>query len=168
MDPVQYILGKDETSPVKVEVDAPQQHSDACGTWRKIILTYEDGCKIVLEGEGYESGNKIPYIEGPKGKVFKGFECEIEGKPAPDIMSIISELPDPKPQNTDFIKCIRNREKFALNEINGHRSCNLVNMATTALRLNRTLHFDPVAQRFINDEEANRYIDQPMRGSWKI
>jgi len=168
IDPVQYILGKDDTSPVKVEIDAPQQHPDACGTWRKITLTYADGCKIVLEGEGYESGNKIPYIEGPKGKVFKGFECEIEGKPAPNIMSLISELPDPKPQNTDFIKCVKNREKFALNEMNGHHSCTIVNMATTALRLNRDLAFDPVTQTFVNDEEANRYINQPMRGSWKI
>jgi hypothetical protein len=33
-----------------------------------------------------------------------------------------------------------------LNEMNGHRSCNIVNMALCALRLNRTLHFDPVAQ----------------------
>ncbi|MFA7390700.1 MAG: Gfo/Idh/MocA family oxidoreductase, partial [Proteiniphilum sp.] len=29
IDPVQYMLGKDDTSPVKVEVDAPQQHPDA-------------------------------------------------------------------------------------------------------------------------------------------
>ena len=168
MDPVPYILGKDDTSPVKVEVDAPQQHSDAVGTWRKITYTYADGCQIVLEGEGYESGSKIPYIEGPKGKVFKGFECELNGKPAPDIMAIIAELPDPEPQNTDFIKCVKNRELFALNEMNGHRSCTMVNMALAALRLNRTLEFDPVAQRFIGDEAANRLIDQPMRGSWKL
>ncbi|MFQ7503345.1 MAG: Gfo/Idh/MocA family oxidoreductase, partial [Alistipes finegoldii] len=39
MDPVQYLLGKDETSPVKVEVDAPEQHPDAVGIWRKIVYT---------------------------------------------------------------------------------------------------------------------------------
>ena len=33
MDPVQYLLGKDDTSPVKIEVDAPQQHPDAVGIW---------------------------------------------------------------------------------------------------------------------------------------
>ena len=168
IDPVQYILGKDDTNPIKVEVDAPQQHSDAIGIWRKITYTYEDGCQIVLEGEGFESGNKIPYIEGPKGKVFKGFECELDGKPAPDIMNIIADLPDPEPQHTDFIECIKNRELFALNEMNGHRSANIVNMGLCALRLNRTLHFDPVAQQFINDEAANRLIDQPMRGPWKL
>lgn len=48
IDPVQYFLGKDNTSPVKVEVDAPQQHPDAVGTWRSITYTYEDGCQIVL------------------------------------------------------------------------------------------------------------------------
>ena len=168
IDPVQYILGKDNTNPIKVEVDAPQQHPDAIGIWRKITYTYLDGCQIVLEGEGFESGNKVPYIEGPKGKVYKGFECELNGKPAPDIMNIIAELPDPEPQNTDFIKCVKNRELFALNEMNGHRSCNIVNMALCALRLNRTLHFDPVAQQFINDDAANQLIDQPMRNPWKL
>ena len=48
--PVQYILGKDDTSPIKVEVDAPQQHPDAVGTWRSITYTYDDGCQIVLWG----------------------------------------------------------------------------------------------------------------------
>ncbi len=168
MDPVQYILGKDDTSPVKVEVDAPQQHSDAIGIWRKITYTYADGCQIVLEGEGFESGNKIPYIEGPNGKVFKGFECEINGETRPDIMSVIAELPDPEPQNTDFIECVKSRELFALNEGNGHRSATIVNMGLAALRLNRTLEYYPVNEMFINDEAANRLIDQPMRGQWKI
>ncbi|MCM1449374.1 MAG: Gfo/Idh/MocA family oxidoreductase [Clostridiales bacterium] len=168
MDPVQYILGKDDTSPVKVEIDAPQQHPDAIGIWRKITYTYADGCRIVLEGEGFESGHKVPYIEGPNGKVFKGFEVELNGQPAPDIMSMIASMPDPEPQNTDFIKCVRNREKFALNEENGHRSANIVNMGVCALRLNRDLEFDPVAQQFINDDAANRLIDQPMRGDFRL
>ncbi len=168
IDPVQYILGKDDTSPIRVEVDAPQQHPDAIGIWRKISYTYADGCQIILEGEGFETGTKIPYIEGPKGKVFKGFEVELDGKPAPNIMDIIAELPDPKPQNTDFIQCVRDRQMFALNETNAHRSATIVNMGVCALRLNRSLNFDPVSQTFINDEAANRLIDQPMRGIWKI
>ncbi|MBD5180760.1 MAG: Gfo/Idh/MocA family oxidoreductase [Bacteroidales bacterium] len=168
IDPVQYFLGKDNTMPVKVEVDAPQQHSDAIGIWRKIIYTYDDGCQIVLEGEGFESGNKVPYIEGPNGKVFKGFEVELDGKPCPDIMARIAEMPDPLPQNTDFLDCVKTREKFALNEENGHNSCSIVNLGVAALRLNRTLEFDPKTELFINDPAANLLIDQPMRGGWKI
>ncbi|MDE5634750.1 MAG: gfo/Idh/MocA family oxidoreductase, partial [Muribaculaceae bacterium] len=119
-------------------------------------------------GEGFESAGKVPYIEGPNGKVFKGFEVELDGRPCPDIMARIGEMPDPRPQNKDFLECVRTREKFALNEVNGHHSCTLVNMAVCALRLNRTLEFDPVTQTFINDPAANLLIDQPMRGNWKI
>ncbi len=164
LDPVQYLLGKDNDFPVKVDVDAPQQHPDAVGIWHKITYTYEDGCQIVLEGEGYESKSKIPYIEGPKGKVYKGFECTI-----PDIMNKLAEYPDPEPQRTDFVDCVRTRQKFALNEENGHHSCTLVNMAAVALRLGRkTLNFDKQTQTFIGDDAANALIDQPMRGPWKI
>ena len=163
LDPVQYILGKDNTSPIKVEVDAPQQHPDAIGIWRKITYTYEDGCQIILEGEGFESGDNVPYIEGPKGKVFKGFQCTI-----PDVMNKLAELPDPAPQNTDFIDCIHTRQKFALNEVNGFRSATIVNMAVCALRLNRTLRFDPEKLQFIGDDAANALIDQPMRSPWRL
>ena len=164
LDPVQYLLGKDKTSPVKVEVDAPQQHSDAVGIWRKITYTYEDGCQIVLEGEGFESKGKTAFIEGPKGKVFRGFECTI-----PDVMNKLAELPDPEPQRTDFLECVRTRQKFALNEENGHRSCTLVNLGAVALRLNRSvLNFDPVNQVFVNDDAANALIYQPMRGPWHL
>ena len=162
IDPVQYFLGKDNESPIKVEVDAPEQHPDAIGTWRKIVYTYADGCQIILQGEDHGDKN-APYIEGPLGKVYAGFQCTI-----PDVMNKIAEMPDPEPQNTDFLKCVRNREKFALDEEIGHRSCTVVNMALCALRLNRTLHFDNEKQLFINDDAANRLIDQPMRGPWKL
>lgn len=163
IDPVQYILGKDDDFPVKVEVDAPQQHDDAIGIWRKIVYTYADGCKIILEGEGFESEGKVPYIEGPEGKVYKGFECTI-----PDVMRKINELPDLPPRNTDFLECVRTRKKFDLDEQRAYHSATIVNMGVCALRLNRTLHFDPLTQRFINDEAANLLIDQPMRRPWTL
>ena len=164
LDPVQYLLGKDNEFPVKIEVDAPQQHWDAVGIWRKITYTYADGCRIVLEGEGFESPGKVPYIEGPGGKVYRGFECTI-----PDVMNKIAEMPDPEPQRTDFLDCVRTRRKFALNEDNGHHRCTLVNLGAMALRLGRkVMHFDPATQLVINDEAANQLINEPMRGPWKI
>lgn len=164
LDPVQYILGKDNESPVKVEVDAPQQHHDAVGIWRKIVYTYADGCRIVLEGEGFESGGKVPYIEGPSGCVYQGFECTI-----PDVWNKIAEMPEPEMQRTDFLDCVRNRRKFTLNESNGHRSCTLVNMGAVALRLNRKeLHFDSVSQRFVGDDEANALSYPVFEGEWHI
>jgi len=161
LDPIQYFLGKDHTSPVKVEVDAEQQHPDACGTFRKITYTYDDGCKIILDGEAKDPD--VAYIEGPNGKLFKGFKSTI-----PNLEDKLAMMPDPEPQVTSFVESVKYRKVFALNEMNGHRSCTIINMGKIALQLGRTLNFDPVRQEFINDAEANRYVYPPMRTPWTI
>jgi predicted dehydrogenase len=159
LDPVQYLLDKDDTSPVRIDVDAPQQHYDAAGSWRRIEYAYADGCKIILDGENRDTG--AAYIEGPNGRIYRGFKSDI-----PDLPRLLETLPDPEPQIGTFSDSVRSRKKFALNERNGHRSSTIVNLGVIALRLGRTLHFDPVAQRFRDDEAANRLVDQPMRAPW--
>ncbi len=161
MDPVQYLLEKDDTGPVSIEIDAPQQHPDAAGTWRRIEFTYADGCKIVLDGANRDKN--AAFIEGPEGKLFKGMQSDIK-----DLDQLVATLPDPVPQLSVFSESVKTREKFTLNEQNGHRSCTLVNLGVTALRLGRNLQFDPVKQSFIDDDAANAMIYQPMRGSWTL
>lgn len=161
LDPVQYILDKDRTSPVEIEADCPQQHPDACGSWRRIQLKYADGCMIILDGENKDKN--AAFIEGPEGKLFPGLESDI-----PHLKEKINSLPDPKPQVTDFIQAVRTRKKFTLNEDNAHRTCTIVNLSKIAVRLGRRLHFDPEKQLFIGDEEANRLIHQPMRAPWHL
>ncbi|MEX0894325.1 MAG: Gfo/Idh/MocA family oxidoreductase, partial [Balneolaceae bacterium] len=161
LDPVQYFLDKDHTNPVSITADAPQQHPEAAASWRRIEMTYQDGCKIILDGE--DRDKDAPYIEGPGGKLYRGFESDI-----PNIRELAASLPDPEPQITDFSEAVKNRRKFALNESNGHRSCNLVNLGIIAVRLGRPLEFDPESQRFVNDEAANRLINQPMRSPWHL
>jgi len=161
LDPIQYFLGKDETSPIKVEVDAEQQHPDACGTFRKITYTYADGCKIILDGEATDPN--AAYIEGPRGKLFAGFKSDI-----PNLKEKVAMMPDPAPQVTNFLDAVKYRTPFALNESNGFRSCTMINMGKIALQLGRTLHFDPDTQEFLNDTEANFLINPPMRGPWSI
>jgi predicted dehydrogenase len=161
LDPIQYFLGKDHTSPVKVEVDADQQHPDACGTFRKIIYTYADGCKIILDGEAKDES--VAYIEGPEGKLFAGFKSTI-----PNLKEKLALLPDPVPQVTDFLESVKYRTPFALNESNGHRSCTIINLGKIALQLGRTLNFNPETQEFIGDEEANKMINPPMRAPYGI
>jgi len=161
IDPIQYFLGKDDTSPVSVEIDAPEQHPDAVGTWRRITYTYDDGCQIILDGEGSAVG--AAYIEGPKGKLYPGFRSDI-----PQLEKKLAEFPESQPQVIDFADAVKNRKKFALNEENGHRSCTIVNLGKIALQLGRSLKFDPVKQVFIDDDAANALINKPMRSPWVI
>ncbi len=161
LDPVQYLLGKDDTSPVEIAADAPQQHPDACGSWRRIEMRYADGCMIVLDGENRDTS--APFLEGPKGKLFRGLESDVPG-----LRESIASLPDPEPQLTDFAEAVRTRRPFALNERNGHRSCTLVNLAKIAVQLGRPLRFDPEREVFPGDEAANRLVGQPMRAPWRL
>jgi len=161
LDPVQYILGKDDTSPVEIIVDGQQQDSDACGTWKRVELIYKDGCKIVLDGENRDKD--AAYIEGPNGKLYPGFRSTI-----PDLEKKLAAFPDPAVQIVDFAQSIRTREPFALNEQNGFRSATLVNLAIIAVRLGRSLKFDPDKLQFIDDHGANALINQPVRAPWSI
>jgi len=161
LDPVQYILGKDNESPVEVECEAPKQDKDAVGIFHRIRLKYADGCEIILDGDNHDT--QAAFLQGPQGKLMKGMKSDI-----PDLEKKLAQLPDPEPQVTDFVQAVKTRSKFALNEVNGHRSCTLVNLAKTAMQVGRVLRFDSKRQRFIDDKEANSYIHQPMRGPWKI
>jgi myo-inositol 2-dehydrogenase/D-chiro-inositol 1-dehydrogenase len=160
LDPVQYILGKDEESPTKIEAETGPQDRDAVLPWRRISLRYADGCEIILDGENKDTA---PFLSGPKGTLTKNLDSSI-----PDLIDKVHGLPDPAPQLTDFVQAVKTRQKFALNEINGHRSCTLINLAKIAVETARPLRFDSAKQRFIDDPDANSYIEQPMRAPWKI
>ena len=160
LDPVQYLLEKDDTSPVTISVDAPLQHPDAASSWRRIEMTYADGCKIILDAG---ATGDIPYITGPGGSLYKGMRCTI-----PDFEKKLASLPEPDYQEPDFYEAVRTRRKFPLNEANGHRSCTLVNLGVIAVRLGRDLRYDPDKELFIDDDAANRLIHQPMRSPWYI
>ena len=103
--------------------------------------------------------------------MYKNFICDI-----PDWEKKLASYPEPEPQNGDIIsgddtfitKCVKTRQPFALNEKNGFRSATIVNMGAIALRLNRTLEFDPVKLEFKNDDAANRLISQQMRSPWTL
>lgn len=161
VDPIQYALGKDDTSPVSVVADAYESHPDAVQPFRNVVLRYADGCEIKIDAEIGDPDT--PMFEGPEGKVLSGFRCTI-----PDWERKLAQLPDPEPQNDDFKACLLNRQKFCLNEQVSHRACTLINLAKTAVRTGRELRFDPDNFRFINDDQANALINEPMRAPWSL
>jgi hypothetical protein len=124
-------------------------------------MRYADGCAIVLDGEGREAG--APFLEGPEGRIFPGLRSDVPG-----FEEKLASLPDPEPRITDFAGSVRTRRRFALDERAGHRSCTLVNLGKIAVRLGRPLRYDPVAERFVGDEQANRLVDEPLRAPWRL
>ena len=172
LDPLQYLLCKDETSPVKVEYVGPKQHPESVGRFDRITLTYADGTEVILDGD--ESLKGEPLLRGSNGlcvypKAKDGETLRLvdgSGKEL-DAAKILSELPEPAPQQTDFIDSCKNRKTFALNESNGFRSCTMFNLGIAAERLGRGFAFDPVSLHAVDDPAADRFLYQSMREPWR-
>lgn len=65
-------------------------------------------------------------------------------------------------------RCIRTREKTVMPPEVGYRVIILPIIANISYQLGRKLRWDPVHERFIGDEEANRFLAQPYRAPWHL
>ncbi len=184
LDPVQYILCKDDTSPVKIDYVGPKQHPDVVGRFDRITLTYADGTEVILDGDG--SLCNEPFLKGTKATIWpvklpngstrfwttheqaknQMFKMTDNTGKELDARAILKELPEPAPQITDFMQSVRERKTFALNETNGFRSCTMFNLGIVAQRLGRGFEFDPVTLHAKNDSAADRLLYQSMRDPW--
>jgi hypothetical protein len=161
LDPIQYILNKDDELPVSVECDADPQDQDAVGSFRRITYTYKDGTQIILDGANKDKSAAL--IEGSEGKIMRGFKTDVKG-----FAEKLKKLPEPEPQVGDFHQAIRENKKFALNEENGFNSCTLINLGKIAHRTNQNLKFDPKKMQFIDNAKANALVHQKDRDKWKL
>ena len=68
----------------------------------------------------------------------------------------------------DFLHCVRTRQRpFRAVEF-GHRAATVCHLGNLAYWLDRPLKWDPAAERFIDDVEANRLRDRPKREPWSL
>ena len=66
-------------------------------------------------------------------------------------------------QHGNWLECIRSRKApIAPAEI-GHRACSTCLLHHIAMKTGRRLHWDPVRERFKNDDEANSMLSRPQR-----
>ena len=68
----------------------------------------------------------------------------------------------------NWISNVKSRGKCICHEEVGHRSASICHLTNIAYRLRRELDWDPQAEKFVGDEEANKQIGEPMRGDWKL
>ena len=172
LDPLQYLLCKDDTSPVRVDYRGPKQHPEAVGRFDRLTLRYADGTTVDLDGD--ESLKNEPLLRGSNGlcvypaKSDTGVPRIVDGSGKElDAGKVLAELPEPAEQQTDFVDSVRTRRRFCINEDSGFRSCTMFNLGIVAERLGRGFDFDPVALKAVNDPAADRFLFQRMREPWE-
>ena len=71
---------------------------------------------------------------------------------------------------TNFIDCVRSRKWQDLHAdiLEGHLSTSLCHLGNIACRLKRTLQFNPHAEAFINDAEADSYLTKAYRSPYDL
>ena len=68
----------------------------------------------------------------------------------------------------NFLDCVRTRRRPIMDAAIGHRVTTICNLGNLAYRLGRKLRWDPVAERFLGDDEANRLLHYPYREPWTL
>ena len=70
----------------------------------------------------------------------------------------------------NFIEAVRKRDKSILNGPveTAHLSSGLAHLGNIAYRTGRVLQFDPKAERFVNDPEADRYLTRDYRKGFEV
>jgi len=66
-------------------------------------------------------------------------------------------------QHGNWLRSVRTRELNSTPIELGHRACTTCLLHQVAMHLKRKLHWDPVAERFKNDDEANKWLSRPHR-----
>jgi predicted dehydrogenase len=67
-----------------------------------------------------------------------------------------------------FIDCVRSRKRFISDIEDGHYASATPHLANISLRLGRSLRWEPKAERFIGDPEADRMLSRPYRVPWSL
>ncbi len=153
-DIAQWALGMDRSGPVKVE---PPEGSAIKG----LKFTYADGV-VMFHG-------------GPTDCLFEGTEGTIavsrgSFKITPE--DLVSPNDDIQMQNRnhrrEWLECLRSGQDPACPAEVGHRSASICHLANIGYRLRRPLTWDPKAERFHDDQEANALLSREGRGEWKL
>ena len=159
-DPIQWTLGKDDTAPVQARPHAPwPQHPDAVCPYGWVELTYADGLRVVITGGKWARAK--PYDRPSSKGLVSANDLGDEARRK------LRELPDPEPL-VSFGQAVRTGKRAGGGAESSHRACTALHLANIAIRVGRTVHYDPVAEQIVGDDEASRFVDIPMRPPWHL
>ncbi len=164
LDQAQCGLGLDDTGPVEI---TPNGSGPRCA----VTMRYASG--VVMKLEGKERGME------DLGAIFVGDKGKIEilrGDYTADPGELREDAPPVTPQGdresiphiVNFFDCMRSRGKPNADVETGHRATTLCHLVNICRVLQRKLRWDPAAERFVNDDEANGMVSRPRRKGYEL
>jgi Oxidoreductase family, C-terminal alpha/beta domain/Oxidoreductase family, NAD-binding Rossmann fold len=160
-DFIQWATGSDETGPVELF------KADGCTNYK-----YASG--VVVYGKAYPGEP----IGGEGGAVFVGSE----GRIAVDRNAVVSyperiareplrpgevHLYRSDSHSENFLECVRTRKRPICDADIAHRAASALLLGGIVKQLDRPLQWDPAAEVFSGDDEANRLLSIAQRPPWR-
>jgi predicted dehydrogenase len=174
MDILHWGIRQDRCLNVQA-VGGNYRHSPGADNYETIEAIFEfPGCNVAWEQRHSNTHAGKSYgirFQGPDGELLVDRGSFVVRHHSPAIPEYIGE-PEKSWANRDhhnnFFDCIRTRRRPAADIEQGFRSTATVLLAGIALKAGRKLHWDGVGEKFIDDDEANRYLTRAYRAPWHL
>jgi predicted dehydrogenase len=167
VDQVQWALGMCQTGPVEIWPITP-------GTSGKVGMRYANGVVVSYELESGPMG----------GAIFTGEDCKIEINRNKFVTNPPDFVKNPpaaaeaevwegagwiaRPHIQNWLDSIKTRQLPNADVEIGHRSISVCHLANIARLLGRRLRWNPETEQFVDDTEANTYLNRPRRKGYEL
>ena len=169
-DIAQWGMGTENTGPVEIKNAKGEFARDGLYNTAKSFYfecVYKNGVKLIISNK--ERGGVT--FEGTEGWVWAD-RGRHDANPKSLLESVIKpdEIHLYRSDNHagNFIDCVISRDEPVAPIETAHRSITIGHLGNIAMRLGRDLKWDPDAERFVNDDGADRMLSRTMRSPWRV
>jgi predicted dehydrogenase len=173
----QMAIDADETGPVEIEAKGFQNPGSIFNAFWDYNFknTFANGVEMI---GSTDEPRGIKFV-GSDGWLFvhihggdlEASKPEILKEKIGDNEIHIGRAPLPHDQNghrRQFLDCIKSRQQPFAHAEAGHRTASICHLNNIAMAVGRKLNWDPKAEQFIGDDEANKLLKPQMRSPWVL
>ena len=111
------------------------------------------------------------YFEGEKGSLlcdYDSLSVTVNGQTVNDLPEVPKTIPRSPGHQQNFVDAVRSRQQPESGLAYARAMTLPMHLAVISWRLDRKLSWDPDAEKFIDDEEANSLISRKRRSKWDL
>lgn len=170
-DTAQWANDTEQSGPVEIEGTGTHWTGGLYDTVKDYDLTFRYANGVVMTCKPGNPSIKFIGTEGWVGNT--GWRAKVEAS-SPKILESkigpeeIHLYTNPAGEHDDFLKCVRTRKDPYFPVEIGHRVATVCHLGNLAIRLGRKLKWDPTAEQFVGDAEANKWVDRERRDPWQL
>jgi myo-inositol 2-dehydrogenase/D-chiro-inositol 1-dehydrogenase len=170
VDTAQVANFAEKTTPIEVAGQGEIPKDAMTSTAPQFVVTYRyaNGVELVVQSTGpsirFEGTKGWVGNNGWRGKLEASDEKILHLKYQPEESKL---WPLPPSEHRNFLDCVKSRQATTYPAEDSHRLSTVLHLGNISLELGRKLKWDPKAEEFIGDDQANQLRSRVSREDWK-